>query len=171
MRFTSHYTSPLGEMLLASDGDCLTGLWFEGQRFYAAGLSRDAREENGLKIFADAKAWLGEYFAGHRPDAAALPLSFGATGYRRTVWRLLTEIPYGQLRTYGEIALLAAERNGGRASARAAGGAAAHNPISIIVPCHRVVGAKGELTGYAGGTERKQKLLALEGIRLPEKKK
>ena len=85
------------------------------------------------------------------------------------MWKLLTEIPFGQVRTYGEIALLAAERTGGRASARAAGGAAAHNPISIIVPCHRVIGAKGELTGYAGGTERKLMLLRLEGARLPGK--
>jgi O-6-methylguanine DNA methyltransferase len=169
VRFTSHYSSPAGDVLLASDGESLTGLWFEGQRYYAAGLSADAREENGLGLFAETKAWLDAYFAGRRPSAAELPLAFGASEYRRVVWKLLTEIPFGQVRTYGEIALLAAERTGGRASARAAGGAAAHNPISIIVPCHRVIGAKGELTGYAGGTERKLMLLRLEGARLPGK--
>ena len=169
MRFFSRYSSPAGEITLASDGEKLTGLWFEGQRFFAAGLRADASEDDSPAIFAAAKEWLGEYFSGRRPDRSFLPLAFEGSAYRRAVWTLLTEIPYGQVRTYGEIAALAAERVGGKPSARAAGGAAAHNPISILVPCHRVTGAKGELTGYAGGIDRKRMLLKLEGVRLPEK--
>lgn len=169
MEYTYHYNSPLGDITLASDGEALTGLWFDGQKYYAAALS-DEHEEKYLPIFRQTAKWLDIYFGGKAPDFTP-PLSFGsAAPFRKTVWDILLTIPYGSTMTYKDIAELAAERMGKQSmSAQAAGGAVGHNPISVIVPCHRIIGSDGSLTGYAGGIERKISLLRLEGadIQLP----
>lgn len=155
MTFVTHYSSPVGDLLLASDGEYLTGLWLEGQKYYAAGLENPV-EDHSLPIFGQITQWLDEYFSGKRPSIADLPLAPRGGEYRQRVWELLKEIPYGSVTTYGA---LAARLN---SSPRAVGGAVGRNPLSIIIPCHRVVGAAGELTGYAGGVDRKRFLLELE---------
>lgn len=156
---TMKYPSPVGELTLAGEGETLVGLWIEGQKHFGAGLDLSAGGE--LPVFERAKDWLDRYFAGERPDPSELPIAPVGTAFQRAVWRRLREIPYGGLTTYGELA------KGLASSARAVGSAVGRNPISIIVPCHRVVGADGGLTGYAGGVERKQWLLKHEGA-LPE---
>lgn len=161
MQFTSRYASPLGEMLLASDEEGLAGAWFYGQKYFARGLT-DAREERETPLLASAKRWLDAYFRGEKP-ALCVPLHMSGTEFQLRVWRILMSIPYGETATYGEIARrLAAQSGGAATSARAVGGAVGRNAISIFVPCHRVVGAGGGLTGYAGGVDRKASLLALE---------
>ena len=147
--------SPVGTLLLASDGQALTGLWLEGQKYFAAGLDSGAEENAALPVVREAEAWLEAYFAkGALPPLPALAPKGSA--FRQSVWKLLGEIPYGETRTYKELA----EALG--SSPRAVGGAVGHNPISILIPCHRVLGTGGSLTGYAGGTARKQYLLTLE---------
>ncbi len=148
--YRAHYKSPLGDMILASDGPSLTGLWFE--KYFADNMDQSA--EN-LPVFAMTKRWLDGYFAGEIPDFTP-PISMLTTPFRKEVWNILLKIPYGKTVTYGDIA-----RNLGK-PARAVGGAVAHNAIAVIIPCHRVIGASGSLTGYAGGIERKAKLLRLE---------
>ena len=161
MEYTHRYASPLGGITLASDGNALTGLWFDGQKYFAATLDTEHRE-TALPVFAEADRWLDLYFSGKAPDFTP-PLSMKTTAFRRAVWELLLTIPYGSTMTYGEIAALLAQKRGlPRISARAVGGAVGHNAISLIIPCHRVVGADGSLTGYAGGLDRKRRLLALE---------
>lgn len=156
-----HCDSPLGGITLAADGEALTGLWFDGQRHFAEGLPPCA--ERPLPVFGETVRWLEDYFAGREPGFTP-PLRPRGTPFRLVVWELLRTIPYGQTVSYGEIARRLAERPGfGRTSARAVGGAVGHNPISLIIPCHRVAGADGSLTGYAGGIERKFRLLRLEG--------
>lgn len=162
MKFTAGYDSPIGELLLASDGEALTGLWLPGQRYHGAGLTEAAVTEDSLPIFQQTKRWLDHYFAGNRPEPERLPLNPQGSTFRRTVWQLLLEIPYGERTTYGRLARRYQEQTGCATSARAIGGAVGHNPISIIIPCHRVVGADGDLTGYAGGLDAKTYLLALE---------
>lgn len=156
MTYRGTYRSPLGIITLASDGDSLTGLWFEGQRYYPDDLAGES-EEADLPVFRQVKAWLDVYFSGRDPGPVP-PVRPAGTDFQREVWAILAAIPYGQTRTYGEIA-----RELGRTSPRAVGSAVGRNPISILVPCHRVVGANGSLTGYAGGMERKTALLELEG--------
>lgn len=166
MRYTSRYQSPLGPILLAADDAGLTGLWFEGQKYFAARLGKE-HEEREIPVFNQAKRWLDTYFSGEEPTFT-VPLHLVGTDFQNEVWELLRAIPYGCTTTYGEIAAqLAAKRGVPRVSARAVGGAVGRNGISIIVPCHRVVGANGSLTGYAGGIERKMALLALEGAEKP----
>ena len=161
MQYTSHYESPLGHILLAADDTGLTGLWFEGQKYFALYLDKE-HEEKELPIFERTKRWLNIYFSGKEPDFS-LPLHFTGTDFQKAVWKILCSIPYGQTTTYGKIAKqLAAERGLQSMSAQAVGGAVGRNEISIIVPCHRVVGTDGSLTGYAGGIDKKLKLLALE---------
>lgn len=161
MQYTSRYRSPLGEMLLAADESGMTGLWFAGQKYFARHLDKEHAEKE-IPLFATVKQWLDVYFAGSEPDFT-VPLHFTGTAFQNEVWGILCAIPYGQTTTYGEIAKqLAARRGLPHMSARAVGGAVGHNPISILVPCHRVVGLGGSLTGYAGGLERKRCLLALE---------
>lgn len=162
MQYISRYVSPLGELLLAGDEAGLTGLWFEGQRYYAHGL--DGRQREGTPpAVSVTKAWLDLYFSGREPDFTP-PLHLMGTAFRREVWELLRAIPYGSVVTYKELAARLAEKRGlAHLSAQAVGGAVGHNPVSIIVPCHRVVGADGSLTGYAGGVARKAALLKLEG--------
>ena len=170
MQYIKHYESPLGGILLAADEIGLTGLWFEGQKYFAAGMPGTENEERDLPVFRETQRWLDIYFAGQEPDFMP-DVHLTGTQFQVKVWELLRQIPYGQTVTYGEIARrLSIEEGGneaGRAemggtSARAVGGAAGHNKISIIIPCHRVVGADGSLTGYAGGVERKVRLLQLE---------
>ncbi|MEY8431799.1 methylated-DNA--[protein]-cysteine S-methyltransferase [Lachnospiraceae bacterium 48-42] len=163
MQYTTTYQSPLGEILLAADEIGLTGLWFEGEKFYAEGLD-PVNEEKDIPVFDDVKRWLDNYFSGQEPDFIP-PLHMFGSDFRQCVWTILREIPYGETTTYGALARrIAAERGLERISAQAVGGAVGHNEISIIVPCHRVVGADGSLTGYAGGIQRKVELLTLEGV-------
>ena len=156
-----HYRSPLGGITMASDGTALKGLWFDGQRFFGSTLSPE-HQETALPVFDRTDAWLDLYFSGKAPDFTP-PLSLKATEFRRMIWELLLTIPYGQTITYGELANLAARKRGvSRMSAQAVGGAVGHNPISLIIPCHRVIGAGGSLTGYAAGLDRKARLLQME---------
>ena len=217
MNYTAHYDSPLGGITLASDGEALTGLWFEGQKHYAVMLDPQHRECDDLSMFAETKCWLDSYFSGQVPDFTP-KLAMRATPFRQAIWEILLTIPYGKTVTYGEIArrfvetfhetslqsssLHNASLHGATSldtssqnaplqvtssqdalsqcsllqgmsiqgamlakknmSAQAVGGAVGHNPIAIIIPCHRVIGANGSLTGYAGGVERKKYLLELE---------
>ena len=162
MQYISHYSSPLGTILLAADEMGLTGLWFEGQKYFALYLDKE-HEERELPVLKQAKTWLDIYFSGREPDFK-VPLHFTGTDFQNEVWEILYSIPYGQTTTYGEIAKrLAASRGLKRMSAQAVGGAVGRNEISIIVPCHRVVGSSGSLTGYAGGIDKKIELLKLEG--------
>ena len=163
MDFIQYYGSPLGRILLASDGETLTGLWFEGQKHFGSTLSGD-ETERALPVFDEAVRWLDAYFSGGDPGRLP-PLAPRGTDFQRAVWALLTEIPYGRTVTYGELAAALEERTGRPASPRAVGGAVGRNPISILIPCHRVVGADGSLTGYAGGLKRKKALLSLERSR------
>lgn len=160
MDYIAHYTSPLGGITLASDGQALTGLWFDGQKYFGASLSGE-RQEKELPVFDRAAEWLDLYFSGRAPEFTP-PLALRTTPFRRAVWELLLTIPYGQTTTYGRLAAQIAQKRGGM-SAQAVGGAVGHNPISLIIPCHRVLGSDGGLTGYAGGLEKKRRLLALEG--------
>lgn len=161
MQYTSRYVSPLGGMLMAADGTGLTGLWFEEQKHFARGLDNE-NEERELTLFRDVRRWLDAYFSGREPDFMP-PLHLIGTAFEREVWAVLRAIPYGETTTYGAIAAqLARQRALAHMSAQAVGGAVGRNPISVIVPCHRVLGADGSLTGYAGGIERKRRLLALE---------
>jgi methylated-DNA-[protein]-cysteine S-methyltransferase len=161
MMFTAHYQSPLGEILLAADEVGLTGLWFDRAKYYAAGLAPQSTERETPPL-TEAKRWLDVYFSGKMPDFMP-PLHPIGSDFRQEVWALLLQIPYGQTVTYGELARQLVEKQGRpRMSAQAVGGAVGHNKISIIIPCHRVVGTGGSLTGYAGGIDRKVKLLALE---------
>lgn len=161
MQYRNHYHSPFGEILLAADEIGLTGLWFEGQKYFALNL-HCVHEERELPIFDLVKRWLDIYFSGQEPDFT-LPLHFTGTPFQNEVWEVLYTIPYGKTTTYGEIAKQLAVKKGlPHMSAQAVGGAVGRNKISIIVPCHRVVGANGSLTGYAGGIEKKIALLQLE---------
>lgn len=153
--------SPVGRLTLASDGTALTGLWLEGQNHFPA-LPADAVEAPELPVFLETKAWLEAYFF-RRPLPALPPLAPAGSLFRRAVWKCLSEIPYGTTTTYGAIADTLRQR-GVSASAQAVGGAVGRNPISILIPCHRVLGAGGSLTGYAGGLEAKRVLLRLEGV-------
>ena len=153
--------SPLGRLTLSCDGEALTGLWFEGQKHFGDTLG-EHREEKDLPVFAQADRWLDLYFSGRIPDFTP-PLSMRGTVFRQAVWEQLLLIPYGQTITYGALARrLMEEKGDSRVSAQAVGGAVGHNPVSLIVPCHRVVGANGTLTGYAGGLEKKFWLLTME---------
>ena len=189
MDYIKYVDTPLGKVLLSSDGKALTGLWFEGQKHFGSTLSDECVEKN-VGVFDLAERWLDVYFSGDVPDFTP-PVAPAGTDFQKDVWALLLTIPYGETVTYGDIAAALAEQRGeervsaqavggisARAvggdsaqavvhvSARAVGGAVGRNPISLIIPCHRVVGARGDLTGYAGGLDRKKKLLALEGRQL-----
>lgn len=164
MEYTHHYESPLGGITIASDteGAALTGLWFDGQKYFADTLSPAHAEREELPVFRDADRWLDLYFGGKAPGFTP-PLVLKATGFRKAVWEILLTVPYGETVTYAEIARrIAKERGVPHMSAQAVGGAVGHNAISLIIPCHRVVGSDGSLTGYAGGLDKKEKLLAME---------
>lgn len=161
MQYTSHYHSPIGDILLAADDIGLIGLWFEGQKYFALHLDKEHQEKD-LPVFTETKRWLDIYFSGKEPDFI-VPLHFMGTDFQKEVWEILCSIPYGKTMTYGEIAeKIAFKRSLKHMSAQAVGGAVGHNHISILVPCHRVIGSNGNLTGYAGGIDKKIKLLTLE---------
>lgn len=161
MQYTSKYQSPLGEIMIAADENRLTGLWFVGQKYFALYLDKE-NEEKEIQILKNTKKWLDIYFSGKEPNFK-LPLHFTGTDFQNEVWEILYSIPYGKTMTYGEIAGILAKRKGlKRMSAQAVGGAVGKNEISIIVPCHRVVGTNGSLTGYAGGINKKIELLKME---------
>ena len=163
MIFVSHYDSPLGILYLAADEEALKGVWFEGQKYFASGLKENGTEEKETPVLKRTREWLDLYFAGKDPEFLP-PLAPDGSEFRKEVWKLLLTIPYGKTMTYGEIArIIALQRGLAQMSAQAVGSAVGHNEISIIVPCHRVVGSSGNLTGYAGGIDKKIKLLKLEG--------
>lgn len=169
MTFVQTYDSPLGGMLLAADEHGLTGAWFDGQKYFAHGLPAE-RTVRETPVLAQTKRWLEVYFSGKAPDFLP-PLHPAGSAFRQAVWELLLKIPYGKTATYGALAKQLAA--GAGMSAQAVGGAVGHNAISVLIPCHRVVGADGSLTGYAGGIDRKIRLLELEhadlrGLFVPE---
>lgn len=163
--YKSYYNSPVGSLVLVGNEDALVGLWIEGQKYYMDNLTKEPVLKDDLKIFEKTKDWLDRYFNKENPSVGELSLAPIGNKFRQSVWKILSEIPYGKLVTYGDIAnKIAQKMNIKSMSAQAVGGAVGHNPISIIIPCHRVVGANGCLTGYDGGIDKKIKLLELEGI-------
>lgn len=175
MDYMHIYHSPLGDITLTSDGESLVGLWFEETRYFGGTLTEETSGSDSLPVFEQTGRWLDIYFSGKEPDFMP-PLHVRGSDFRKRVCQIMLEIPYGHTRTYGDIASqIASERGLSRMSAQAVGGAVGHNPISIIIPCHRVVGKSGSLTGYGGGIERKVKLLELEradmsGLFVPKKR-
>lgn len=172
MEKTMIYDSPIGKLTLSGDGTGITGLWIEGQKYFGRTLETGSREESSCydapdkdfcEVFGRACKWLDAYFKGEKEEIS-FPLAPKGSIFQRSVWDILREIPYGETTTYGEIAKILSDRQKRPMSAQAVGGAVARNPISILIPCHRVVGTNGSLTGYAGGMERKIKLLTLEGV-------
>lgn len=162
MSYITYYQSPIGKLLLASD-DALIGVWFEDQKYYASTLTEPIIEKDDLDIFKQTRSWLDQYFLGMQPSISDIALNFKGSDFRKRVWQILCEIPYGETMTYQDIALIIAKERGiTKMSAQAIGNAVGHNPISIIVPCHRVIGSHGELTGYAGGLDKKEYLLMHE---------
>lgn len=167
MEYTYHYKSPIGSMTMSSDGEALTGLWFDRQKYFGSTLT-EVSENKKLPVFEETIRWLDCYFRGEVPDLVP-KLKLEGTEFRKQVWEILLTIPYGQTMTYGDIAKQIAEQKGiVSMSAQAVGGAVGHNPIGIIVPCHRVIGADRSLTGYAGGIEKKIRLLQIEKIAYKE---
>ena len=167
MYYEMKYDSPVGRLTLASDGLNLAGLWMEGQKYFGGTVPGELRPNEELEVFSRAKDWLDRYFNGKKPEPSELPLAPVGGEFRQTGWELLCEIPYGELTTYGQIAREAAKRLQRESmSAQAVGGAVGHNPISIIIPCHRVVGTGSSLTGYAGGLDKKIWLLKHEGVKM-----
>ena len=161
MTYTYHYDSPLGGITLSSNGTELTGLWFDGQKYFGD-ILEEKYEEKSLPIFEQTARWLDIYFSGKLPDFTP-PLYMKTTPFRKAVWEIMLTIPSGKTMTYGEIADKIAKQKGlSKMSAQAVGGAVGHNSISLIIPCHRVVGTSGSLTGYSGGIEKKVQLLTLE---------
>lgn len=163
---TTFETGMIGTLTLASDGERISHCWFEHDRNWDADAAKTYVRKDDLPVFDIACRWLRRYFAGERPDSSELPLGLSGTPFRMAVWGQLLRIPYGQTVTYGELAERVESQTGRRTSARAVGGAVRHNPICVIVPCHRVVGSGGSLTGFAGGIEVKARLLAAEGVKM-----
>ena len=159
MFYSTTHQSPVGAIKLASSGGSLVGLWTEGQKYHGAGLHGTMVQKKEIPLFFTVKRWLERYFSGDRPDICELPLAPIGGEFPQKVWKILRGIPYGEVITYGDIA-----KQINCKSAQAVGGAVGHNPISIIIPCHRVVGSNGSLTGFSGGVQMKIKLLELEGV-------
>ena len=167
MVYVCHYDSPLGGITLSCNGEALTGLWFDGQKYFGDSLP-DSYEEKYLPVFGQTVRWLDVYFGGKAPDFTP-PLFLDTTPFRKIVWEIMLTIPFGKTMTYGEIARETARRMGlPRMSAQAVGGAVGHNSVSLVIPCHRVVGENGSLTGYAGGIDKKVRLLELEKTDMTE---
>lgn len=163
MIYKTYYDSPVGKILLASKDNKLIGLWIEGQKYYLGNLKEEMQEKDDEEILVKTKKWLDRYFNGKKPKISELDLAPIGSDFAKNVWKILCEIPYGEVTTYGAIAKKMAQiMKKEKMSAQAVGGAVGHNPISIIIPCHRVVGANGNLTGYAGGLDKKVKLLEHE---------
>lgn len=165
MIYTTHYAAPVGDILLASKDNKLIGLWIKGQKDYLESLKEKIEENDKDEMLMKAKKWLDRYFHNEKPNIEELDLEPIGSGFRQDVWKILCEIPYGEVVTYNDIAKEIAKKRGiKKMSAQAVGGAVGHNPISIIIPCHRVVGTNGSLTGYAGGIEKKVFLLKHEKV-------
>lgn len=158
MYYHTNYNSPLGKMLFVSDGETICGVWFYNQKFFKSTIDESVRKDD-LEVFVQLKSWFDDYFRGLNPQIN-FKLKPDGSEFRKKVWKILCEIPYGQTLTYGQIASKISKTM----SAQAVGGAVGHNPISILIPCHRVLGANGKLTGYAGGLDKKIELLKLEKI-------
>ena len=164
MYYCVTYRSPIGPLLLVSKEDKLIGLWMYNQKYFCP-LKEQPIEDSENAVLKTAVSWLDEYFRGNKPDISLLPLAPEGSDFRKEVWDILCTIPYGEVMTYGQIADIIAKRHGKtKMSAQAVGGAVGHNPISVIIPCHRVVGTNGSLTGYAGGLNKKITLLKHEGV-------
>lgn len=167
MIYTAHYQSPLGDILIASKENKLIGLWIQGQKYYLANQKEEMRENDKEEILVKTKKWLDQYFNHEKPNINQLIVNPIGNEFRQAVWKILCQIPYGEVITYKEIAKEIAKQRGiQKMSAQAVGGAVGHNPISIIIPCHRVVGTNGSLTGYAGGIDKKVFLLQHEQVNL-----
>lgn len=165
MIYTSNYKSPIGNLLLASKDDKLVGVWMENQKYYLSNFNEEIEQSNNLEVLVNTKKWLNRYFRGEKPNIDELEIELIGTEFRKSVWQILKTIPYGKVITYNDIAKELARQKGiKRMSAQAVGGAVAHNPISIIIPCHRVIGTNGSLIGYAGGIKKKEYLLKHEKV-------
>ena len=163
MLYYSNYFSPIGKLTIASDGGNLIGLWIEGQKYFKGTIKTEMIKKDDLLVLKETKKWLDRYFNGEKPSNIEIPLRPFGGEFRQIVWKELLKVPYGKIVTYGEIAANVAKiKNKEKMSAQAIGGAVGYNPISIIIPCHRVIGKNGSLTGYAGGIEIKERLLKLE---------
>ena len=160
--FRTTLPSPLGQLTLASDGMALTGLWIKDQKYFGSTLDADAMDAPSLPVFLQTSQWLDAYFA-KRSLPALPPLAPKGSPFRQAVWQRLLQIPYGETTTYGALAAQL-RADGISAAPQAVGGAVGHNPILILIPCHRVLGADGSLTGYAGGVDIKRRLLTIEGV-------
>ena len=167
MIYTSNYKSPIGNLLIASKENKLVGLWIENQKYYLSNFKAKIIETENLEILVKTKKWLDRYFKGEKPDISELEINLIGSEFRKSVWEILKNIPYGEVITYNDIAKELAKQKGiKKMSAQAVGGAVGHNPISIIIPCHRVVGSNGSLTGYAGGIKKKIYLLEHEKVNM-----
>ena len=167
MIYTSNYKSPIGNLLIASKENKLVGLWIENQKYYLSNFKDEIIETENLEILVKTKKWLDRYFKGEKPDISELEINPIGSEFRKSVWEILKNIPYGEVITYNDIAKELAKQKGiKKMSAQAVGGAVGHNPISIIIPCHRVVGSNGSLTGYAGGIKNKIYLLEHEKVNM-----
>lgn len=165
MYYATTYKSPVGTITMACDEHNLVGLWNEEQKYFGGTIVQQMTQKEDMPIFDVAKKWLEAYFSGEKPVISELPLAPIGGEFRQMVWAILCEIPYGEVITYGEIAKkVALKMKKSHMASQAIGGAVGHNPISIMIPCHRVVGSNGNLTGYAGGIQTKIKLLELEGV-------
>ncbi len=165
MVYLGYCESPVGKLTMASRDNKLIGLWIKGQKCYLGDLNCPVREDSDIEIFEKTRDWLDRYFKGKKPSIKELDLAPEGSEFRRNVWKLLCEIPYGEVTTYGELAKKMAKlMNRDAIFPKAIGGAVSHNPIAIIIPCHRVIGADGNLTGYAAGIKKKIKLLRLEHV-------
>lgn len=165
MVYLGAYSSPVGDIVFGSDGENLIGLWFKEQKYFLDSIKEDTVQKDDLNIFNETRKWLDKYFNGEKPLISDLPIAPRGSDFRKSVWKILCQIPYGKVITYNDIAKEIANQKGiEHMSAQAVGGAVSHNPISIIIPCHRVVGSKGSLTGYAGGIDKKIKLLEHEKV-------
>jgi methylated-DNA-[protein]-cysteine S-methyltransferase len=164
--YKTEYKSPLGNITICcNEQENIVGLWFENQKYFANNINGKITENNNLKIFIKIKNWLDKYFAGNKPNIKEIPIEFIGTKFQKSVWKILYKIPYGKVITYGDIAKqIAKKKSIPKMSAQAIGGAVGHNPISVIVPCHRVIGKNGNLTGYAAGLNKKKKLLQIEKV-------
>ena len=164
MYYLKEYDSPVGKITIASDENSIKGLWIEGQKYFQDTVSSEIVKNSNLPVLVKTEKWLDRYFAGENPKLSEIPMAPNGSEFRQSVWEILCKIPYGEVITYGDIAKEIGNKTNKKMSGQAVGGAVGHNPISIIIPCHRVVGSNKSLTGYAGGINKKVQLLELEGI-------
>lgn len=165
MLYKTYYDSPIGKLTLVSKNENLCGLWIKGQKYYMEKINQSIFESHDIEIFKLVKDWLDRYFNSDKPEILDIPIKLEGSDFRQAVWKILCEIPYGEVVTYRDIAQEIAKQQGkNKMSAQAIGNAVGHNPISIIIPCHRVVGTNGSLVGYAGGIDLKVKLLEHENV-------